>query len=68
MAQANPLQLQRAMQGVLFPADKNALLQNARDLDAEEDVVESFERLPEQEFRAPADVIFAVGSLSSRPD
>lgn len=68
MPQANPVQLQRAMQGVAFPVNKAALLRNARDTGAEDDVIESLERLDEQEFRAPSDVIHAVGGLSDLND
>ena len=66
MAQANPLQLERVLRNVAFPVTKPELLDNARRSDAEDDVFWSFERLPEQEFRTPSDVIHAVGRLSEK--
>jgi hypothetical protein len=68
MPQANPVQLQRAMQGMAFPVNKDDLLRNARSVGAEDEVVQSLERLDEQEFRAPSDVVHAVGGLSDRRD
>ncbi len=64
MAQANPVQLQRALQGAAYPAHKHELLETARQAGAEDEVIWSLERLPDQKFRTPSDVIHAVGLLT----
>lgn len=63
MSQINPIQLQKFLKGVDYPATKNALIENARKMGADENVCASLEGLPDQEFDAPIDVSQALGKL-----
>ena len=56
MAHANPIQIQKYLKGVDYPANKRALLKAARDQGADESIVASLEQLPDEEFQTPADV------------
>ena len=56
MAHANPIQIQKYLKGVDYPANKRALLKAARDQGADDSIVASLEQLPDEEFQTPADV------------
>ena len=52
----NPIQIQKFLKGVDYPASKNDLLKNAEREGADEDARATLERLPDQEYDSPADV------------
>ncbi|GAA1824680.1 DUF2795 domain-containing protein [Planosporangium flavigriseum] len=59
----NPVQLQKFLKGIDYPADKNTLLQRARENGADDNVVRTLEQLPRDRFNSPNDVSEAVGQL-----
>jgi predicted outer membrane protein len=63
MAHVNPIQLQKFLKGVDYPADKNELLERAKSLGADENVLSTLENLQDECFQTPADVSEAVGRL-----
>jgi predicted outer membrane protein len=63
MAHINPIQLQKFLKGVDYPADKNELMERARSLGADENVMATLENLQDESFQTPADVSQAVGRL-----
>lgn len=63
MAQVNPVQIQKFLKGVDYPASKAALTENAKKMGADENVCSSLEQLPEEDFQTPADVSQAIGQL-----
>jgi len=63
MAHVNPIQIQKYLKGVDYPASKATLLQNAKEQGADEQVCASLEQLPEQDFQTPADVSQAFGQM-----
>lgn len=64
MGHVNPIQIQKFLKGVDYPASKAALIENARNMGADENVCQSLEQLPEEDFQTPADVSQAFGRLS----
>ena len=60
---ANPIQIQKFLKGVDYPASKSDLLENAERQGADEDVRARLEQLPEEEFETPADVSQALGKI-----
>ena len=60
MSDVNPIQIQKFLKGVDYPASKQDLLQNAKKLGADDNVCESLEKLPDQDFDAPVDVSEAL--------
>ncbi|HEX7633871.1 MAG TPA: DUF2795 domain-containing protein [Noviherbaspirillum sp.] len=60
MANVNPIQLQKFLKGVDYPATKAVLIENAKKLGADQDVCESLEQLPDEEFDAPINVSQAL--------
>ncbi|HEY8100670.1 MAG TPA: DUF4142 domain-containing protein [Burkholderiaceae bacterium] len=65
MSHINPIQIQKFLKGVDYPASKAALIENAKNLGADENVCSSLEQLPDEDFQTPADVSQAFGELES---
>jgi predicted outer membrane protein len=63
MAHVNPIQIQKYLKGVDYPASKAALLEKARSMGADENVCASIEQLPDEDFQTPAEVSQAFGKL-----
>ena len=59
----NPIQIQKFLKGVNYPASKGDLLENAEREGADEDVRTTLEKLPDQEYETPADVSKALGNI-----
>ena len=59
----NPIQIQKFLKGVNYPASKNDLLQNAEGQGADEDARAALEQLPDEEYESPADVSKALGNI-----
>jgi hypothetical protein len=59
----NPIQMQKFLKGVDYPARKEELLANAEELGADDEVRATLDRLPDQEYETPADVSKALGNL-----
>jgi hypothetical protein len=55
---ANPIDIQRHLKGVDYPADRDELVDAARSQDAPPEVIEALERLPEdREVDGPDEVM-----------
>lgn len=63
MDKVNPIQMQKYLKGVDYPARKQDLLKRAKQEGADENVVATIERLPDEEFETPADVSKAFGKI-----
>lgn len=65
MAHANPIQIQKYLKGVDYPATREQLIENAKNLGADESVCASLEQLPDEDFQTPAEVSQAFKGPSS---
>lgn len=63
MASINPIQLQKHLKGMDYPASKDELLQQAQKNGADKNAIAVLERLPDEEYETPAEVSKAVGEL-----
>ncbi|UBF26545.1 DUF2795 domain-containing protein [Kovacikia minuta CCNUW1] len=63
MAKVNPIQMQKYLKGVDYPARKQDLLERAKQEGADENVCLTIEQLPDEEFETPADVSKAFGKI-----
>jgi predicted outer membrane protein len=63
MAHVNPIQVQKFLKGVDYPASKEQLIEKAMSLGADDNIRASLEQLPDEEFQTPADVSQAFGRL-----
>ncbi len=53
MAKVNPIQLQKYLKGVDYPASKQDLLERAKQEGADENVFSTLEQLPDEEYETP---------------
>lgn len=63
MATINPIQLQKFLKGMNYPATKEELIDHAQQHDADENALSTLKQLPEDEYETPADVSKAVGEI-----
>jgi hypothetical protein len=57
----NPIQLQKFLGGVDYPADKGTLVERARSNGADDEVLRTLRELPMERFNSPNDVSEAIG-------
>jgi len=55
------IEVQKALKGIKYPADKQGLIKQAKQNNANEDIMGILEELKENEFKNPAEVSKAVG-------
>lgn len=56
----NPIQMQKYLKGVDYPADKQSLVNRAKDNGADQKVMEALQGLPNQQYNRPTDVTRAM--------
>jgi Protein of unknown function (DUF2795) len=61
MAKTNPIQLQKHLKGVDYPATKEDLINHARQQGADQDLLSDLEQIPDQEYETPTEVNKAIG-------
>ena len=61
----NPIQIQKFLGGVDYPADRDTLLSRAKDSGADANVVKALESLPEREYDGPTAVSSAIADTGS---
>ena len=57
----SPANVQKYLNGVDYPADKKALVQQAKKNDAPQEVIDTIEGFKDDEFGGPQDVMKAYG-------
>lgn len=63
MAKVNPIQVQKFLSGVDYPASKDDLIQKARQEGASQDVIGTLEQMPGDQYNSPNDVSQAIGKV-----
>lgn len=64
MANVNPIQVQKFLKGVDYPASSEDIKKAAEKNGADDNVKQMLERLPKQQFQTPADLSQALGDLN----
>ncbi len=57
----NPIQVQKFLGGIDYPTDKQTLVNTAKQQGADEKVLNTLERLPDQKYNSPNDVSEQIG-------
>jgi hypothetical protein len=57
----NPIEVQKHLKGMDYPASRDELVQAAEGNGAPDDIVEALRGMPEQEYDGPDDVMEALG-------
>jgi len=63
MAKVNPIQLQKHLKGMDYPASKQDIVDYAKQQGADDNAIAVLEQLPEEEYETPTDVSKAVGEV-----
>ncbi len=64
MPKANPVEIQKHLKGVDYPASKEELIEHAREQGADKQLISLLEQLPEdEEYENPADLNKALGEI-----
>ena len=63
MPQANPVEVEKHLKGVNYPANKRELLAHARQNGASQDILETLKDLREENFNSPVEVNRAIGEI-----
>lgn len=63
MAKLNPIELQKHLKGVSYPASKQDLVDAAEGNGADDDVKGLLDALPDEEYETPAAVNKALGGM-----
>lgn len=66
MATINPIQLEKFLKGVDYPARKADLIKKAQQNGADQGALSTLNQLPDQQFQTPADVSQAVGAIDRK--
>lgn len=59
----NPIQVQKFLKGIDYPADKNTIVETARKNGADDNVIGTLDRLSMDKFNSPNDISEAIGKL-----
>jgi hypothetical protein len=59
-AAPNPIELQKHLSGVDYPADRDTLIRTARENGADDDLLQSRQQLPERQYSGPDEVTEAL--------
>ncbi|MEV8308722.1 DUF2795 domain-containing protein [Streptomyces flavidovirens] len=57
----NPIEMQKSLGGVDYPASKQQIVETAKNNRASSEITKALEALPEKEYESPADVSKEVG-------
>ena len=60
---ANPMEVEKSLKGIDFPAKKQDLVTHAQQHGADQRVIETIRDLPRDEFNTAADVTKAIGEM-----
>ena len=58
----NPIDAQRHLSGVDYPASKQDLISEAQNQDADQDVIEALQSIPDKDYNSPTEVTHELGS------
>ena len=63
MAKVNPIQVQKFLGGMNYPAKKDEIVDHAKSKGADKNVMNTLNQLPDEDFQTPADVSKAIGQI-----
>jgi Protein of unknown function (DUF2795) len=66
MANISPVEVEKSLKGVSYPAKKQDLIRHARQQNVGQSVIEALNHLPEQTYDGPIDVSKAIGDLDRK--
>ncbi|MGT2463276.1 DUF2795 domain-containing protein [Sinomonas atrocyanea] len=65
---ANPIQIQKFLEGVDYPAEKDALVARAKQEGADSNVLRSLDAIPDRSYAKPTEVSQAISEVGNHPE
>ena len=62
----NPIQLEKYLKGVNYPASKNDLIKQAQQNGADQNVLDTLKQLPDRNFDGPTGISKAIGDMDRK--
>lgn len=59
----NPIQLQKYLKGIDYPADRERILEAARGNGADEDIISTLEQIADRDYKNPAEISKEIGRM-----
>ncbi len=59
----NPIQVQKFLKGVDYPVSKQDLLKKAKSEGADQNVMDTLQKIPDRQYDAPTDVTKEIGKI-----
>ncbi len=63
MVRVSPAVVEKSIKGIKFPASKQDLIQQAEDNDANQDILNILNNVPDKQFNSPIDISIAIGKM-----
>jgi hypothetical protein len=63
MVRVSPAKVEKSIKGIKFPASKQDLVQQAESNNANDDVLNILENVPDKQFNSPVDISKAIGKM-----
>ncbi len=63
MVRVSPAQVEKFIKGIKFPASKQQLIEQAEGNNANDDVLNILENVPDKQFNSPVDISKAIGKM-----
>lgn len=63
MAKVNPIQVQKYLKGMDYPASRNDIVKHAKSHGADKNVLQTLQKLPSEQYETAADVSQEIGHL-----
>ena len=63
MSKPNPIQVQKDLKGIDYPASKQDLIDHAKQHGADKEVQSLLNEIPDQDYETPAEVSKALGQI-----
>ncbi len=63
MAKVNPIQLQKFLKGIDYPAKKQILLDQAKRNGADDNVMQALQGLPDKSYEGPTGIAKEIGKM-----
>ena len=63
MVKVSPAQVEKSIKGIKFPASKQDLIQQAEFNDANQDVLNILNNVPDKQFNSPIEISIAIGKM-----
>ena len=63
MVRVSPAQVEKSIKGIRFPASRQDLMDQAESNNANDDVLNILENIPDKQFNSPVDISKAIGKM-----